>query len=118
MAPSQANVSFLPLLLKKLRYSATYPILYLPLGLITNRVPNILVRPLLSPVTRDSEGKARTVMGGEDGYLTLRPLSEEEDTDVEASRKGANASYIQVIPRTCSIELQGESSGSGFWVGS
>ena len=45
-------------------------------------------------------------------------LSEEEDTDVEASKKGANASYVQVIPRTCSIELQGKSSGSGFWVGS
>ena len=97
---------------------ATNPILYLLLRLSMNRLPNVIVHPLLCPITSDSEGIVRAVLGGEDGHLTLRPLSEEEDTDVEASKKGAYASYVQVIPRSCSIELQGESSGSKPWVGS
>ena len=94
VAPSQPNISFLPLLLKELRYSTANPILNLLLGLIPNRIPDRIVRPLLGPNTGDSEGEARTVMGGEDGHLTLRPLTEEEDTDVEASRKGSYASYV------------------------
>ena len=51
-------------------------------------------------------------MGGEDGHLTLHPLAEEEDTDVKARTEGSYASYIQVVPGSCAIEILREGPGS------
>ena len=46
-----------------------------------------IVSPLLCPITSESEGVAWAIMGGEGRQLTLHPLSEEEDTDVQVGTK-------------------------------
>ena len=105
MAPSQPDVTLLPVLLQQLSSSATNLALDLLLRLGTNGLPHALVRPLLCPITKDSEGVAGSVVQGTDRHLALNLLTEEEDPDVKAGREDADASYVKVVPRTGSREL-------------